>query len=108
MTTEQEMHQFMIDLLNKKLIPYIHIPNGLFIHKKSAGAAKKLKNVSDFIFPWNKRVNLLEIGEKGNHIDRKKQQEAYQHLWAVYGNCRTAICYNFEELNSYLKWIKLV
>ena len=107
---EKDIQDMLIDILKKKDLPYIHIPNRAF-SKTSRGAAC-LKDFPDLQFAYNGYVYMIEIGLKdGNtarHKARKGRQKAVGEKWEYHGAVRFEMIFSFNELNVFINSIGLL
>ena len=69
---EKELQDYYIKFLEKRNIPYIHIPNRAF--SKSYRTPKCIKDFPDLDFQYNGTRYLREYGVPGAHLDNKERQ----------------------------------
>jgi len=107
---EKDIQDMLINILQKKDLPYIHIPNKAF-SKYSRGAAC-LKDFPDIQFAYEGYIYMIEIGVKDGNTPRNKARKGRQKVvgekWAYHGAVRFEMIFSYNELNNFINSIGLI
>ena len=98
-TEKKELHDYAVGILNKRQIPYIHIPNRIF---KGKYGKSNLKYFPDIMFAYNGRVFQREFGLPKRHTERKEKQLLLMRQWEANG-VDIKIIYSRDKLEDDFK-----
>lgn len=86
---------------DKDIVTDIHMQNSFARGKANTG----IRDFPDHMFPYNRKIYMVELGIKGRNKERKARQRKTMEYWQFIGGVFTATLQTPEEIDNFFKLI---